>query len=157
MRSFLKGFVYAAKGIGIAVKQERNLRFHLCAGSFVFLLSLFYKFNRGEYALLCVLVAGVFALEMTNTALERVVHKPKPERYHLAGVVKDVAAGAVLMFCIGAVAAGLFLFWDPAVFYSIYLFFAGRPYLILVLAAYLALCTWFVFGYNRPQNGKENK
>lgn len=46
MRRFFAGFGYAAQGFWAAVKEERNLRFHLCAGAYVLLASLFYPLAR---------------------------------------------------------------------------------------------------------------
>ena len=64
MRRFFAGFGYAAKGFWTAVKEERNLRFHLCAGAYVLLASLFYSFSAAEYALLFLCIGGVIALEL---------------------------------------------------------------------------------------------
>ena len=41
MRRFFAGFGYAAQGFWAAVKEERNLRFHLCAGAYVLAASLY--------------------------------------------------------------------------------------------------------------------
>ena len=124
MASFLRSFKYAAQGIKLAVLEERNFRFHLCAGFYVFLFSFFYPFGPLEYAVLAVLVGGVLALELLNSALERTVANPKPHRYELAGAVKDMAAGAVLVFCIAAAVCGVFLFWNTAVFLDIFRYFS---------------------------------
>ena len=36
---FVDSFLYAAQGIRTAVREERNMRFHLCAAFYVYLFS----------------------------------------------------------------------------------------------------------------------
>ena len=131
----------------LAVRQERNFRFHLCTAFYVYLFSLFYSFDALRYMILTVLVGGVLALELLNSALERAVDKPEPKRYTLAGQAKDMAAGAVLVFCIAAVACAVPLFWDVAVFAQIVAWFAGHLPALLGLLLSLAASGWFVFVY----------
>ena len=134
---FVDSFLYAAQGIRTAVREERNMRFHLCAAFYVYLFSLFYGFGKTEYILITLMVCGVLALELVNSSLERTVERPAPDRYMTAGVVKDMAAGAV---------CGAVLFWDVAAFRRMFAFFAARPLLAVLLAASLAVAWQFIFG-----------
>ncbi len=127
------------------MREERNFRFHLCVAVYVFLFSAFYNFGRLEYGLLILAVAGEIALELVNTSLERAVANPGPERYELAGAVKDLAAGAVLVFSVGVLVCGFFLFWDVQVFSEIWQFFRGRPWAALMLGLSLFASIRFVF------------
>ena len=99
---FLHSFRYAVQGVRTALREERNLRFHVCAAFYVYVFSLFYEFTRAEYCLITIMVGGVMALELVNSSLERAVERPVPERYMTAGAVKDMAAGAVLVFSIAS-------------------------------------------------------
>ena len=90
--------------------------------------------------------AAVLALELVNSSLERTVERPAPDRYMTAGVVKDMAAGAVLVFSIGCAVCGAVLFWDVAAFRRMFAFFAARPLLAVLLAASLAVAWQFIFG-----------
>lgn len=155
MRAFLRSFQYAFRGITTAVKEERNMRFHLCAAVYMYALSLFYGFGVFEYIALTLLVVGVLTLELINSAFERTVDRLSPQRNRNAGVIKDMAAGAVLVFCIGAVVCGVLLFWDVAVFRRILGFFMARWWMWAVLAATLASSAWFVFFYNRQPKGTQ--
>lgn len=150
MRGFLRGFVYAGQGIMAAVKEERNLRFHLCAAAYAYLLSLFYPFGKIEYIVLTLLVASVIGVELVNSAIERVVGPPvqgKPDKS--SRQAKDMAAGAVLVFAAAALVCGIFLFWDIEVFGQIFLFFYHKPLLLLPLGLSVLGCYWFVFCFNR--------
>ena len=157
MKAFFRGFVYAAQGIKVAVLEERNLRFHLCAAFYVYLFSLFYNFGKTEYALLTILVAGVLSFELVNTALERAVSQPPDERYAIAGVVKDVAAGAVLVFSAGAAVCGIILFWDIAVFRQIVSFFLAKPLLLVLFIVSLVVSYWFIFIFRMPFKRKDSE
>ena len=54
--------------------------------------------------------ALVLAAEGMNTAIERLVNLVSPEYHPIAGDVKDIAAGAVLICAIGAFITGLLVF-----------------------------------------------
>ena len=73
---FLHSFRYAVQGVRTALREERNLRFHVCAAFYVYLFSLFYEFTRVEYCLITIMVGGVMALELVNSSLERAVERP---------------------------------------------------------------------------------
>lgn len=146
MKNFVRSFVYAANGVKTAIIEERNLRFHICVAVYVYIFSFFYDFGRAEYAVLTVLIVGVLALELVNSAFERSVSRPSPEQYRTAGAVKDIAAGAVLVYCIGAVACGISLFWDLAVFGEIIGYFGANIPVLIILVISIIFCAWFIFG-----------
>lgn len=146
---FFRGFGYAARGVLRAVREERNLRFHLVAAAFVLYFSHFYPFVRAERLLLVVLICGVIALELVNSSIERAVARPGPEHFFIAGTVKDMAAGAVLVFSIGAAVCGVWLFWDAAVLRQIGAYFTAAWYRIPVLALFAAAGYSFVFLYQK--------
>ena len=144
LRRFLRGFHYATSGIWAALRAERNLRFHLCAAVYVLLFSRFYSFGRLEYALLFLCIGGVMSLELANSAVERAVDRPDAEHWAAAGLAKDMAAGAVLVFSIAAAAVGIALFWQPAVLAGIPGWLAGHPLALALLAASLPCAVCFV-------------
>ena len=141
---FLKGFGYAAKGIAHCVKTQRNMRFHICAAVTVIFISRFYRLDRGEYALLAVVIAAVMAAEAVNTAVESAVDLVTAEKKPLAAAAKDCAAGAV-----GAAAAGIFLFGDIGVLGEIAEWFAAVPTRIAAGIVYMFICIYFIFGIKR--------
>ena len=144
LRRFLRGFRYAANGIWAALHAERNLRFHLCAAVYVLLLSRFYSFSRAEYALLFLCIGGVMGLELMHSAVERAVDRPDAAHWAAAGLAKDMAAGAVLVFSLAAAAVGLVLFWQPAVLAGIPGWLASHPLALALLAVSLPCAVCFV-------------
>ncbi len=144
MAKFLKSFYYAANGVVKAVQAERNMRFHLCISIYVLLFSFFYSFTALEYAVIILAICGVTALEVVNSAIERLADNPPPGRYHIAGIIKDMAAGAVLIFSIGAAVIGVLFFWDLVVFRNIFSFFASNIILLALLILSFFACAVFV-------------
>ena len=56
-------------------------------------------------------IALVLSLEMLNTAVEKLADQTHPERHPQIGLVKDVAAGAVLWAAVLSVVIGAIVFW----------------------------------------------
>lgn len=151
MSSFFKGFAYAGKGVWRALCTERNMRFHLCAAFYVFWLSRYYTLTTAEHAILAVVVFGVFSLELINTSVEKLVDIAKPEWNEKAGTVKDIAAGAVLAFCVGAVIVGIYIFGNTDILMGVFRHFAKNPFLIVLFILSVIFCLWFIFGLGRKK------
>lgn len=151
--AFFRSFGYAAKGVCAALREERNMRFHLCAALYVYIASAFMGFSTVEYALLTILVCGVMALELVNSAVERAVAAPDSAHWLAAGAAKDMAAGAVLVFSIGAAVCGVLLFWRPARLLAMGGWFLAHLPLLLLLCASLPAAWIFVF--RPPWNQKK--
>ncbi|MDD3429941.1 MAG: diacylglycerol kinase family protein [Oscillospiraceae bacterium] len=145
LKNFFKSFRYAAKGVCSAFKQERNMRFHLVAAVYVYAFSLFYQFTRLEYAVITICVAGVIALELLNTAVERAVEKPGNPYDARVGQVKDIAAGAVFIFSIGAAICGLLLFWRYQTVVYIVQWFFQAPWRIAAFLTVTFFAGHFIF------------
>jgi diacylglycerol kinase (ATP) len=93
------------------LKTERNMRIHFLAALFFIILGAFLNFSYLEIITLCVTITFVLASEMINTALELTVDMVKSEFHPMARIIKDVAAGAVLLSAINAVIVGYILFY----------------------------------------------
>src|SRR5690606_18787636 len=99
MKTFLKSFIYAFRGMGAAMRQ-RNLRVQIAVALVVICAGIYFDINRVEWCLLLLCIAMVMSLEIVNSALESMVDLVSPERKPLAGKIKDMAAGAVLLAAI---------------------------------------------------------
>ena len=97
----------AMAGIVHALGAERSLRFQ--AAVFVLVLAGLAWLRPGAAwsALLLLASFGVLAAELFNTALERLADHLHPERHPQIRIVKDCAAGAVLLAVLGALAVGV--------------------------------------------------
>lgn len=91
------GFKYAINGIKEVIKQERNFRIHLVMAIFVILFSFLIGLNMVEWAVILLVIGIVLAMEIINSAIERIIDYIKPEIHPQAKLIKDMAAGGVLV------------------------------------------------------------
>ncbi|WP_308756804.1 diacylglycerol kinase family protein [uncultured Bacteroides sp.] len=113
----LRSFGYAWKGIRSCVGKEQNLSFHLIVTAAVVVAGFTWEITRTEWIAVILCIGAVIAAELFNTAIERLVDLVSPQRHPLAGQVKDIAAGAVLVCAIAAIIVGIIIFM-PYVFGS---------------------------------------
>ena len=144
MRKLWKSFGYAFRGIGYNLCCERNFRIHCCAAMTMLLLSIFYHFTSLEWAVLILQIAMIFSAESLNTAVEQTDNAVTEEHSRKIRNAKDSAAAGVLFAAIGAVAVGVFLFWEPAVF-KIIATFCSVWYRLIGLVLYIALWAVLIF------------
>ncbi|WP_226583125.1 diacylglycerol kinase family protein [Halobacillus litoralis] len=104
------GFRYAWNGLTIVWKTERNFRIHLSAAVLVLLAAVILGLSAVEWAVLIITISLVLALEMINTIVEKLLDYLAPEQHPVAGAVKDISAGAVLVVSIGSVFTGAIIF-----------------------------------------------
>ncbi|NVK64533.1 MAG: diacylglycerol kinase family protein [Flavobacteriales bacterium] len=107
----LKSFRDAFNGIGILIRSERNFQLHLLAFLVVIGAGFYFEISSGEFAIILIVSALVFALEGMNTAIEKLCDEVTEERKESIRRIKDVAAGAVLIAAILAAVVGLLIFW----------------------------------------------
>ncbi|HKK00758.1 MAG TPA: diacylglycerol kinase [Desulfuromonadales bacterium] len=100
----------AIEGILWTVRTQRHMRIHFLAAVAVLLLALAVHLSALEFVLLALAVTLVLFAELFNTAIEALVDLVSPDYHPLAGRVKDVAAGAVLVASIGAAVIGYLAF-----------------------------------------------
>ena len=113
LAKFIAGFGYAFSGLGYALRTQRNARVHLVAAILAIVLGIYLHLSTIQFALICMVIAGVFVTEMFNTVLEICVDLASPEYHPLAKIAKDVAAGAVLLSAMLAVVIALLIFGPP--------------------------------------------
>lgn len=106
----LRSFRYAWQGIHQCVGREQNLSFHLIVTVLVIGAGFAFGITPGEWTAICLCIGLVVSAELFNTAIERLVDLVSPQRHPLAGQVKDIAAGAVLVCALAAIAVGLIIF-----------------------------------------------
>jgi len=111
-KNVIDSFNHAVTGIILAMKTEKNLRFHYVIAIAVIGLSLFFDFSRLEFMILLFAISLVLVTEMLNTAIEKTIDLITRDYHPLAKIAKDVAAGAVLISGMNALVVGYLLFFD---------------------------------------------
>lgn len=149
MKSFIKSFGYAFRGIAYCIGKERNLRVHLCFLVYMFgFLTVhdFFDVSKTQFAILAAVSALVISLELVNTGIEKAVDLAADEKIlPFAKIAKDAAAGAVLVAAIGAVAVGLIILYQPDAFSAMLEYYKNNIPEFILLAATVALSFVFVF------------
>jgi len=110
LKSRLKSFKFAAKGILYAVKSQPNLWFHLVATIAVIALGFIFTIATAEWLFIIFAIGFVLSAELFNSSVEKIVDLVQPEEHKLAGQAKDMAAGAVLISAVIAAVIGLMIF-----------------------------------------------
>lgn len=106
----LRSFGYAWKGIRCCVGKEQNLSFHLIAAVLTVTAGFLLDITRTDWMIVILCIGVVIAAELFNTAIEKLVDLVSPQRQPVAGQVKDIAAGAVLVCAATAAIIGLIVF-----------------------------------------------
>ena len=109
-KKLINSFKYAFKGLGSAVKSERNMKIHFTMMILVIIAGIFFNIAIWEWITCFILFGLVIGMECVNTAIEIIVDMVSPKYNEAAGRAKDIAAGGVLACAIGATVAGIFIF-----------------------------------------------
>lgn len=143
-------FLYALRGIGYAVKTQRNFRIHLTALMVVVVFNTMAQLSATHWCieLLCCMV--VISMELVNTALESACDKISTKQHALLGHAKDAAAGAVLVSAIGSVVIAFLIFFygNGNAYYLNTMIYFQRPeyaWVKCALLAGLAAALLFIF------------
>ena len=91
-------------------RNELNMQIHLLAAIGVLVAGFMLEINRIEWIFIIFAIVGVWVAEMFNTSIEILTDLVSPDFHELAGRVKDIAAGAVILATLGAVVIGGLVF-----------------------------------------------
>ena len=106
----LKSLTYALKCVCSSVSKEHKAWTHRAAIFAASFAGIRFEITRTEWLVILLCFAMVLAAEAFNTAIERLVNLVSPDYHPIAGDVKDIAAGAVLICAIFAALKGLIIF-----------------------------------------------
>jgi diacylglycerol kinase len=109
----VESFRYAFTGIWYTLKTQRNAQIHLAIALVVIILGLALDLDPAEWAILARTTGFVGATEMLNTVAEAAMDYATTDFDPQVKIVKDVAAGAVLIAAITAVIVGLLILGPP--------------------------------------------
>ncbi|AXY76226.1 diacylglycerol kinase family protein [Paraflavitalea soli] len=110
IRDRLKSFQYAWQGIVRFLRGDHNAWVHAVATVVVIILASVVPLTKTELLALVFAVGFVWVAEMFNTCIERTMDFISTEKRPEIGLIKDVAAGAVLVAAITAAIIGGIVF-----------------------------------------------
>ena len=109
LKKIVKSFKYALMGLGVAA-TERNFIIQLTIGATAIIFSIVLELSFIERIIILLCVALVLASEAMNSAVERLLDFVSQERIEEIREVKDLMAGAVLIFSVAALVIGVMIF-----------------------------------------------
>jgi len=109
-RARANSFRFAWEGIYNFLAREHNARIHLAATIMVFISACWCGVSRNEMILLIIVTGFVWAAEIFNTAIEKVMDFIAPGYHPGVKLIKDLAAAAVLIAALTAMVTGAFIF-----------------------------------------------
>lgn len=108
--NFSRSLYTAFMGVVFVVRVERNARIHLVFAVAALFLGVMLGISDTELAAIFFAIILVFTTEVFNTALEKTLDLIEPQHNEQVRIIKDIAAGAVLVTAIGAIAIGAAVF-----------------------------------------------
>ena len=110
MKAFINRVRYAANGWLRFFAKETNGQIQLVVALLVIVAGFLLGISRGEWMIVLGCIALVLSLEMVNSAIEKLCDHLHPEMHTQIGLVKDIAAGAVLWASVISAVIGLIVF-----------------------------------------------
>lgn len=111
-QSFSRRLTFALMGLRSAWRGEASFKTQVAAAAAVLIALLVLQPSPAWWALFAVTVALVLAAELFNTAIESLADHLHPTQDPAIKIVKDCAAGAVLVASIAALAVAAAFAYD---------------------------------------------
>lgn len=108
--TFAKSVRYALAGIVTFFSRERNGQIQGVAAILTLILGFSFGITRSEWLAVILCVCMVLVLEMINSGLEKICNLISIEYHPEIKIIKDIAAGAVLIAACGAAIVGAIIF-----------------------------------------------
>ncbi|MCK8826982.1 diacylglycerol kinase [Natroniella acetigena] len=111
IQSLINSFNYAATGIIRVLKDELNMKVHFMFAILVLICGVLFNLAKVEVLILFLTITLVIFAEMINTAIEELSDLVCQEFNSKVKLIKDIAAGAVLVTAINALIVGYIIFF----------------------------------------------
>ncbi|RJR17257.1 MAG: phosphatase PAP2 family protein [Nitrospiraceae bacterium] len=113
LRKWIVSANHAIEGILHAARTQRHMRYHLYAAMVLLIVSFVLGVGGTDFVVLITLAVLVISVEMLNTAVEIITDILFKEYDQRAKIIKDTAAGAVLITALGAALVGYIILFEP--------------------------------------------
>lgn len=110
MTSFFNSLKNAFLGIYHLLRTERNFKIHFIALIAVIIAGVFFKIKQHEWLTIFIISSVILSLEALNTAIEKLCELYSIERNEKIRLIKDIAAGSVLIAVLFSIVIGILIF-----------------------------------------------
>jgi diacylglycerol kinase len=111
MKRLFRSFGFAIHGIYTLIRSERNFQIHFTIFGCALALACYFSINPIEWCIILITSGLVFVAEALNTAIERLTDSITKEKNDSIRMLKDIAAGAVLIAAFVALIVGILVFY----------------------------------------------
>lgn len=111
LKHFMESKNHAWRGIHYTFRHEPNFRIQTVIAIAVIILGWYVGLTTYEMIVLLFLVVSVLTLELFNTTIETLADVVKPRLHEQVKLVKDIAAGMVLLASIASIVIGGMIFY----------------------------------------------
>lgn len=111
VRELVRSFSFAFRGIK-TITLERNSTIHVAVATFVVLEGFLFRITTVEWIMVLFAIGAILALELMNTAIERLASKTQPQFDKEIRLIKDTAAAGVLLASIAVAIIGALIFFS---------------------------------------------
>lgn len=118
-RFSLKSFNYAGQGLAALIRHTPNAKVELAFAFIAVVGGFAFSIAVSEWLTVITLIGLVLSLEALNTALELTLDLLHPDNHPTVKIIKDLAAGAVLLASLAALTAACIIFL-PKIYTLIY-------------------------------------
>lgn len=110
MKTFLRSFRFAVQGAAQFFSKQRNAKIQTVMGILAISLGFIVSITPYQWLLVLFCIGLVISLEMLNSAIEIFCDMVTTDFHPRIKIIKDVAAGAVLVASIASLIIGLIIF-----------------------------------------------
>jgi diacylglycerol kinase len=100
----------ATRGVGYAIRSEVHMKIHVVASILTVVLGALLHISRFEWVAIVMVIGMVWVAELFNTVAEFLVDQRSKRRSMRSMLIKDMAAGAVLVASGTALVVGGLIF-----------------------------------------------
>lgn len=111
MKNRIDSFKFAFNGIKLMFNSGPNFIIQITIALITVVGGFYFHITKHEWEIILICIGTVLTAEIFNTAIEKMVDHLSPEKNKYAGEIKDLAAGAVLLFSIVAAIIGVLIFY----------------------------------------------
>lgn len=106
----IRSLGYAISGLKACLKTQTNFRTHLLLASIAVAGSVLLRFSLWKWVAVLICIGVVLTAELLNTAIEILCDVVNPGYHPQIKVIKDMAAGAVVISALISFISGLLIF-----------------------------------------------
>lgn len=110
MTKLLSSFAYAFHGVASFFRHDRNGQIQGLAAIAVVIMGIVFKVSVTEWLVIIICCGAVISLEMINTAIEKLCDMVSPDPDPRVKMIKDVAAGGVVIMALASFVICLIIF-----------------------------------------------